>query len=120
MSTASGSSQPDAHPSEILRLAGMLRDEARVAAIGSRLIREQIASYVARALGRGPGPVAWSQNWDDHGNVWANWADTDEWPDVKGMPGRSIDPRIAPTRQIPELVFSDEELAVLRELRIIQ
>jgi hypothetical protein len=127
-------------PSEILRLAELLNDPERLSAVGSRMIRRQIEGFAKDQL-RDPGAVQWYDEWENMGNIWSNWVDTDEWVDAKGNPGRlpfAGQPELrlrrnlggasrglmtgassGMTRSTPEMLFNDEELRVLRDLKII-
>jgi hypothetical protein len=104
------------------------------------MIRRQIEGIAKDQL-RDPGAVQWYDEWENMGNIWSNWVDTDEWVDAKGNPGRLPfvgQPELrlrrnlgaaslgrvtgatsGMTRSTPEMLFNDEELRVLRDLKII-
>jgi hypothetical protein len=116
--------------SSIMALARLLADEKSLSMVGSRLVRNQLEGMVAQRLG-GIGPISWTDAWvDSNGwgtDVWENsWA-SDFWDDALGGRGRPVArPRgpddfieLKATEQVPEEVFSSEEIEVLKQLEIL-
>lgn len=129
--------------SEISVFAELLKDEKRLSEIGSKVVMAAIERAYESRLGippelvqveriwqRGnpipedlkghidPGSVMWREGWNDF------WIWKDKWGDDKGMPVGSLSSAVGQLSRLRDMVsineFSDEEIAVLKELQLIR